>query len=96
MKKLLITLNLLAGLPGIVLVPLAPFGFLLVEGEGRVPGFAHEYAVIALIIAYSVSLPVCIPLSLRARRRAFTVAALPLLLLALLVWAYVFGGVRLR
>jgi len=96
MKKRLYALIILAALPGIVLFPLAPFSFLLTDGEGRIPGLAHEHAFMILLPAYALSLALCIPLSLRARRCAFLIAAMPLLFLLLLAWVFIAGGVRLR
>lgn len=100
MKKFTYTLNILAAIPGVILVPLAPFAFLIVDGEGRAPGWLHEYAVMALLASYPVALAAGIGGSVwmlrRGHRRAPLVAALPLLCALLLAWAFVAGGVRLR
>lgn len=101
MKKLVYALNIASAIPGIILVPLAPFAFLIVEGEGRRPGLFHEYAVMALLVAYPFVLAAGIGGSLFALRRggrrgALAAAALPLLCALSLVWVFVAGGVRLR
>lgn len=103
MKKLTIALNIAATVVGVVLVPLAPFAFLIVDGEGRVPGWFHEYAVMALLASYPLALAAGIGGSVfalrhggRGYRWAPRVAVLPLLCALLLVWVFIDGGVRLR
>lgn len=102
MKKLTIALNIAATVAGVVLVPLAPFAFLIVDGEGRVPGWFHEYAVMALLASYPLALAAGIGGSVWALRRARDrwlpplIAALPLLCALTLAWAFIAGGVRLR
>lgn len=101
MKKFIYALNILSALPGVILIPLAPFAFLLIDGEGKVPGLAHERACIALLLAYPPLLLACIALSVHAlrrlrMRRAVLFALLPLLCALLLAWVFTAGGVRLR
>ena len=97
----LYAINIVATLIGVVLVPLAPFAHLIVDGQGRIDGWFHERLFIALLFAY----PFCLVggvfggvwLLRRAHLyRAYLVAALPLLCAALLVWTFIEGGVRLR
>jgi len=103
MKRLVIALNIMAAVPGVILVPLAPFAFLIVDGEGRAPGWFHEYAVMALLAAYPLVLALGIGGSVWALRRGRLdrrwpplIAVLPALCALLLAWAFVDGGVRLR
>jgi len=103
MNKLVIALNLAAGLPGVILVPLAPFAFLIVDGAGSVPGWFHEYAVMTLLAAYPAVLALGIGGSIWAlrsgridRRWPPLIAALPVVCAVLLAWAFIAGGVRLR
>jgi len=101
LNRITCALNIVAAVVGVVLAPLAPFAFLIVDGAGRVPGWFHEYAVMALLASYPFALAVGIGGSVFALRRAeprlaVGVAALPLICALLLAWAFVAGGVRLR
>lgn len=101
MKKLTYALNIAAAIPGVVLVPLAPFAFLIIDGAGRAPGWFHEYTVMALLASYPVTLAAGIGGSVFALRRGrrrlpVLIAALPLLCALALAWAFIDGGVRLR
>jgi len=104
MKKFTFALNIAAAIPGVILVPLSPFAFLIVDGEGRAPGWLHEYAVMALLASYPLMLAAGIGGSVWALRRARDrhrhlpplIAALPLLCALALAWAFIDGGVRLR
>ncbi|MGI9310493.1 MAG: hypothetical protein ACR2P7_03040 [bacterium] len=100
MKKPVYALNILSAIPGILIVPLAPFAFLIIDGEGRVPGLLHERAFIALLIAYPMLLPICLWRSLsalrRRRRAALIIAVAPLVCALALLWVFIAGGIRLR
>ena len=100
-KRLIIVLLVLCSLPALVLVPLAPFTFLIIEGEGRIPGRTHEYLSMALLLTYPLVLIASGVLCVRQRRlEAFGLAAvyalLPMLWALLLVWVYLAGGVQLK
>ncbi len=100
-KKAVYALNILSAIPGILIVPLAPFAFLILDGEGRIPGLLHEHAFTALLLCYPFLLLGCIGFSVFSLRRGggygvLIVAALPLICALLLVWVFIIGGVRLR
>ncbi len=101
MKKLVYAGNILSAVPAALVVPLLPFTFLLIDGEGRVPGFFHEYLLRTLMLAYPVTLAACLWLSVRLLRRDRLRAALgtslvPLGVFLVLLWTYLAGGVVLR
>ena len=100
MNKLIYALNIVSAIPGIVIIPLAPFAFFIVNGEGLVPGLLHEYAFIALLLFYPFLLLGCLWFSLSSLRRGRSRRALiagtsPLVCALLLVWLLVSGGVQL-
>lgn len=101
MKKLVYAGNILSAVPAALVVPLLPFTFLLIDGEGRVPGFFHEYLLRTLMLAYPVALAACLWLSVRLLRRdrlrlALGTSLVPLGVFLVLLWTYLAGGVVLR
>ncbi len=101
MKKIITISNIFSALPAIIVVPLVPFIFILIDGEGKIPGYLHEYAVRILMIAYPASLIACLPGSIKLMRlgslqSALAVSLLPLLVFFLLFGFFYFGGVVLR
>lgn len=100
-NKLVYAVIICSAIPGVIIVPLVPFTFLIVDGEGRVPGLLHEYAFMALLLAYPLLLLGGIflaPRLLRGQRarHAMLVAVAPLACALLLVWVFVIGGIRLH
>ena len=101
MRKLVYIGNILSTVPAALVVPLVPFTFLLIDGEGRIPGLFHEHLLRALMLTYPVTLAACLWLSVRLLRRDRPRAALgtslvPLGVFLLLLWTYIAGGVMLR
>ncbi len=101
MRKLVYAGNILSAVPAALVVPLVPFTFLLIDGEGRVPGVFHETLLRILMLGYPPALAACLWLSVRLLRRGSTRAALgislvPLGVFLLLLWTYLAGGVVLR
>jgi hypothetical protein len=101
MKKFIYISNIISALPAIIVVPLVPFIFILIEGEGRIPGYLHEYAVRMLMVIYPLSLIACLVGSIKLMRLgvlrpALIVSLLPLLVFFLLFSFFYFGGVVLR
>lgn len=101
MKKVVYSGNILSTLPALIVVPLVPFIFILIDGEGRIPGYFHEYTLRTLMIVYPLTLLGCLFGSLRLLRAGKAKAAawvsfLPLAVFALLVLTYIQGGVVLR
>ncbi len=101
MRKLAIVGNILSTIPAALVVPLVPFIFILIVGEGRIPGYFHEYALRFLMVAYPVTLVTCLVLSIRLLRRdrprpAAWISFVPLAVFGLLVWTYLAGGIVLR
>ncbi len=101
MNKLVTVFNILSAIPAALVVPLVPFTFFLVEGEGRVPGDFHEYLLHFLMVCY----PVVWVLSLWGSRRllrtgkskpALGLSLTPFGVFLLLLWTYLAGGVVLR
>ena len=45
----------LALIPLLLVLPLAPFTFILVEGEGTIPGMRQEYIFHSLMIIYPIA-----------------------------------------
>lgn len=100
-RKLVYTANILSILPAALVVPLVPFIFILINGEGRIPGYFHENLLRFFMVAYPITLIACLVLSIRLLRqdrvsRAFKVAIVPLLVFGCLVVTYMYGGVVLR
>jgi len=100
-KKLVYITNIISTLPALIIVPLVPFIFILIVGEGRIPGFFHEYALRALMVLYPITLIACVLGSIRLLRRNLTVPAFwlslcPLAVFMLLVATFWFGGIVLR
>jgi len=100
-RKLIYASNIISALPTLIVVPLVPFIFILIVGEGKIPGFFHEYALRTLMVLYPVALIACVIGSLKLLRRdqmtqALWVSLLPLGIFALLVVTLLFGGVVLR
>ena len=101
MRKLTYVGNILSTLPSLLVVPLVPFIFILIDGEGRIPGYFHEYSLRALMVAYPLILIACFFTTLRLlranrERTAAWVSFFPLCVFALLVLVFVYGGVVLR
>ena len=101
MRKLIYSGNIISTLPALIVVPLVPFIFILIDGEGRIPGFFHEYSLRALMVIYPLTLIACLFGSLRLLRRgrvrtAAWISFLPLAVFGLLLWTYIGGGVVLR
>ncbi len=101
MKKLVWSFVILSAIPGIILIPLAPFTFFLVDGEGRVPGLFHEHAFMALLLLYPFLLAGCLWFAWFSLRRgraggALMASAAPFLCAVLLVWVFIAGGVQLN
>ncbi|NKB64887.1 MAG: hypothetical protein GKR95_23150 [Gammaproteobacteria bacterium] len=101
MKRLITLFNILAIIPAIILVPLAPFTFILIEGEGSISGYFHEYLLKTLMVSYTFILVFCIYLSIRLMRRgqtqlALVLSTLPTLTTTAIVLTYLFGGIHLR
>jgi hypothetical protein len=101
MRKLAYIGNILSTLPAALVVPLVPFIFILIDGEGRIPGYFHENAVRILMVAYPLVLIFCLVMSIRWLRQdrvtpAIWLSFVPLGIFGLLVWTYVGGGVMLR
>ncbi len=90
----------LALLPLLLILPLAPFTFLLVEGEGTIPGMAQEYLFHTLMITYPVSAIICGYIAIKGFRkmpefRYMIVGIVPLFLFTLLVAIFIVGGIQL-
>lgn len=101
MRKLVYTGNILSTIPAALVVPLVPFIFILIDGEGRIPGYLHENLLRVLMVMYPVALIGCLWGSIRLLRRDRVTAALwislvPLAVFGLLVLTYLAGGVVLR
>ena len=101
MKKIVYAFNIISALPSMLVVPLLPFVFILVQGEGRVPGYFHESAVKILMFVYPLLLIGCVIASIKLTRKdrpkpALPISLLPLVAFALLFFAFYFGGVQLR
>ena len=100
-KRVVYVFNILSALPAVLVVPLVPFVFFLIDGEGKVPGYLHENAVRVLMLLYPLVLVSCLVLSIRWTRAgrvraAIPVSLTPLLVFALLAACFYFGGVVLR
>ncbi len=101
MRKLTYVGNILSALPSLLIVPLVPFIFILIDGEGKIPGYFHEYSLRALMVAYPLILLICFFGTLRLlktnrERTAAWISFIPLSVFGLLIAVYVYGGVVLR
>ncbi len=101
MRKRIYIGNILSSLPAALVVPLAPFVFILINSEGRIPGYFHEYIVRSLMIIYPITLIICLIVSIKLMRQdrlrpAFYVSVIPLLLFLILAAVFYFGGVVMR
>ena len=101
MKRLISLFNILSIIPAIILVPLAPFTFILIEGEGSIPGYFHETLLKTLMVAYTFVVVLCITFSIRSIKRnenlkALVLSIMPTLTTAAIVLTYLFGGIHLR
>ena len=101
MRKLTYTGNILSALPSLLVVPLVPFIFILIDGEGKIPGYFHEYSLRILMVAYPVILIACFFGTLRLLRKnkerfAAWLSFVPLCVFGLLLLVYLYGGVVLR
>lgn len=101
MRKLVYAGNIISTLPAALVVPLVPFIFILIDGEGKIPGYFHEYALRTLMVLYPLTLIACLFGSVRLLRSnqtrpALIVSLIPLLVFVLLLSTYLFGGVVLR
>ncbi|MEM7196435.1 MAG: hypothetical protein AAF402_15975 [Pseudomonadota bacterium] len=100
MKLIAILLNLLAWIPLLIILPLAPFTFILVDGEGSIPGMSQEYAFHTLMISYPLVAIVCGYIAIRRYRLArypqsALLAAPGILLFTLLLLIFLKGGIQL-
>ena len=101
LKKLVIAFTILSLVPAALVVPLVPFTFFLVDGEGRIPGYFHEYLLHFLMLAYPVILLACLWGARRLVRGgtlklAVGISLVPLGVFLLLLWTFVWGGIVLR
>ena len=101
MRKLVYAGNILSTLPAALVVPLVPFIFILIDNEGKIPGYFHEYALRTLMVLYPLVLIACLVGSVKMLRRnriryAMIVSFVPLLVFGLLFATYFYGGVVLR
>ena len=101
MRKLVYTGNILSTIPAALVVPLVPFIFILIDGEGRIPGMFHENLLRGLMVLYPLALITCLWGSIRLLRRdrlkpALWISLLPLGIFGLIVLTYLTGGVVLR
>ncbi len=101
MRKLTYTGNILSALPSLLIVPLVPFIFILISGEGKIPGYFHEYTLRILMVAYPLILVACFFATLKLlranrERTAAWVSFVPLCVFGLLVLVFIYGGVVLR
>lgn len=101
MKKLVYTCNILSALPATLVVPLLPFVFILIEGQGEIPGLLHENLVKILMFVYPVALIICVVLAIRLMRAdkvgpALWFSLVPLGVFLLLCGVFIGGGVNLR
>jgi hypothetical protein len=101
MRKLVYAGNILSSIPAALVVPLVPFIFILIQGEGRIPGHFHEYLLRGLMVLYPLALIGCLVSSIRLLRRnrprpALWISFIPLAIFGLLLWTFLAGGVVLR
>ena len=101
MRKLVYTGNILSSIPAALVVPLVPFIFILIDGEGRIPGYLHENLLRFLMVLYPIALIICLLGSIRLLRRdrlkpALWISLTPLMIFGLLVLTYMNGGIVLR
>ena len=101
MRKLVYAGNILSTLPAAIVVPLVPFIFILIDSEGKIPGYFHEYALRFLMVLYPLVLIASLVGSIKLLRQdhirsALVVSLMPLLVFGLLFVTYFFGGVVLR
>ncbi len=100
-KKLLVVCNILSIIPGVILVPLTPFTFILIYGEGTVPGVWHENLLRILMLLYPFMLLGCLFLSVRLYRKKYQsqgllVSLIPLFHAVLIAVVFQFGGIQIR
>ncbi|NKB76860.1 MAG: hypothetical protein GKR96_07375 [Gammaproteobacteria bacterium] len=101
MKRLVTLFNILAIIPSIILVPLAPFTFILIHNEGSISGYFHEYLLQTLMVSYTFILVLCIFFSIALMRKGRTriavlLSILPTITTAAIALTYIFGGIHLR
>ena len=101
MKKAVTILNILAVIPALIILPLCPFAFILIEGEGTIAGYFHENLLKTLMVSYPVILMAGVMSSVKLRKRnydgwAVFMAALPSVISTSIVLVYLFGGIQLR
>ena len=101
MRKLVYTGNILSTIPAALVVPLVPFIFILIDGEGRIPGELHENLLRFLMVLYPIALIACLVGSIRLLRKdrlepALWISLIPLAIFGLLVMTYLTGGIVLR
>ncbi len=101
MKKSIYVGNIISALPSLLVVPLVPFIFILIHGEGKIPGYFHEYLLRTLMVVYPLALIACVITSLKIGRQgnhqlAVWISLVPLAIFAALVATLVFGGIVLR
>ena len=100
-KKLVYIGNIISALPATLVVPLVPFIFILIDGEGRIPGMLHENMVRGLMVLYPIALLTCVICAIRFTRRGqvqlgMLVSLIPLFIFVSLFFVFYYGGVTLR
>ena len=101
MRKLTYAGNILSALPSLLIVPLVPFIFILIDGEGKIPGYFHEYTLRFLMVAYPLILIACFFTTLKLLRAnqdriAAWVSFIPLCVFVLMFLVFIYGGIDLR
>ena len=101
MRKTVITLNILAFIPALILVPLSPFAFILIYNEGTIPGMFHERLLQTLMVLYPLGLLAMVIMSIRLVKRqmhvpAIVISIIPSIMSTAIVLVYLFGGIQLR
>ena len=100
-KKLVVVGNILSTLPALIVVPLVPFVFILIEGEGKIPGFFHEYTLRTLMLLFPVVLLVSFLYSRKLFRLekftpSFWISLCPFVVFGLIVITLFYGGIVLK
>jgi len=100
-KKLIVVFNIISVIPGIIFVPLVPFTFILVYGEGKIQGMLHENILKFLLIFYPFLLILCVFYSIRRYKvgdlnGSLILSVVPLLHAILIAAVFIFGGIQLR
>ena len=90
----------LALIPLLLVLPLAPFTFILVEGEGTIPGMRQEYIFHSLMIIYPIAAVLCGYFAIKGFRRMpglrhYVIGVVPLFLFIMLVAIFINGGIQI-